>query len=338
MKKDLKALWILLTCALLIGGCGSAELEEANAKLTDENKTLQKEKKDLEKEVETLKAEAETTQTQITTLQTSLDDMTKKVTAQADEVNFYIDTNAVLEQEKTELQEKLNAANETIGQMQASAAAAPAPQPTFTPAPPIAATTPVPPTQTLPTNTVPAAPPPPSFPPTDPAVAAATSVASGFAPAPSTAAPPTTTVPAPAPAVTEISPDNPLVNPTAGQQANLTIALYIVAGGRNIPLPNTEIYITEKQPNVSKWGFHLKDPNISANQLAQIQQSLATSIIHKRVTTDATGNAVIPTIKAGVYWVSCGNPASKNGLQWSVQHILNPGANQLALSNGNILQ
>ena len=329
MKKDFKALWVFLTCALLFGGCGTAELEEANSKLTDENKTLKKDKEDLEKEVETLKAEAETVQTQITTLQTSLDEMTKKVTAQADEVNFYIDTNAVLEQEKTELQEKLNTANEQIAQLQASAAAAP-PAP-LSPTPPVASTTQPPGTPTLPTNTVPAAPPPPSFPPTDPAIAAATSVASEIAP-------PTATAPVAAPATTEISPDNPLVNPVAGMEANLAIALYIVAQGQQYPLANTEIYITEKQPNVTKWGFHLKDKTISANQLAQIQQSLATSIIHKRVTTDEAGNAQIPTLKAGAYWVSCGNPATRNGLQWSVQHILNPGANQLVLSNGNILQ
>lgn len=308
MKKDLPALSILLIFALASLGCGSAELEEEISTLKDDKKALEKEKADLEKDLEAKTTELVTATASAATLQTSIDELTTKLTGANGDVEFFTNQNAELEQQKGEIQEQLDAANTKIADLEQQLATAKTAAPT---------TTTVAAVQPATTAVAPGV--PTSFP-----IAGTTPVAGG------TTAPP--------PASTVISPDNPIVNPDASTQANVAISLFISAGGNNYPLANTEIYITEQQPNITKWGLHLKTPQLSTNELTAIQQSLQSCTIHKKVTTDASGQAHVGMLKAGTYWVSCGNPATPTGLQWSVQHSVNPGDNQLTLSNNNRAQ
>jgi TolA-binding protein len=319
MKKEITALCTFLVTALAFTGCGTAELEEELTKLKDENKSLKKEKDGTAKELETTKADLETAQQQAVTLQESVDDLTRKLTGLNGDIEFFTNQSAELEQEKTDIQGKLDESRAKVAdleqQLEAAKAAASAPPPA---------------------TTVAVSPPPAStFSPETNTLLATAGTPNGGNPVPATQPPVAPAPPPVAPAPTEISPDNPIVNPDASSQATLAINLFISAGGNNYPLANTEIYVTELQPSITKWGLHLKNPSISANELATIQQSLASSTIHKKVITDASGAANISMLKAGTYWVSCANPATPTGLQWSVQHSVSPGANQLVLSNGN---
>lgn len=319
MKKTNPILWLLSLSLLVFAGCGSAELEEANADLKKEVTSLKKEKEDLEKQIETLTADKETAQAEVGSKQTELDELQNKHTALQGDFEFANNQAVELDQQMGELREELIAAKNKILELEQNptVAVSPVGAPPAVPAAPPA---------------IPSAPPPaaPAFEPGLPApapglTAAPTPPASPSAPA----APP----PPPPPALPEgVDPSSPLLS----FDSNLIINLYIVAGGRQIPLKDTTIYVTEKKPNVEQWGYHLKNPSLSANQLQAIDQSLVTSIIHKKEKTNENGMINI-MLKKGTYWVSCASPATQGGLQWSVQQQVNEGQNNITLSNGNRL-
>ena len=338
MKKTKSILWLLSLCSLIFAGCGSAELEEANADLKKEVTSLKKEKGDLEKELETLTADKDTAQAELAAKVTEFDELQRKHTALEGDFEFANNQAVELDQQMNTLREELISAKNKVMEMEqqiTSGAVAAAPVGSVPTAPPSA-----PPA--LPST--PAAPPPgfdPSLPPSPPTVAAAP--LDGTAPLsapptppaiPSTPAAPPPPPPPPPPALPEgVDPNNPLVS----ANSSLAINLYVVSKGRQIPLKDTTIYVTGEKPNVAQWGLHLKNPSISANELQKIEQSLTTSIIHKKEKTDANGMINV-ILKEGTYWVSCASPATANGLQWSVQQQVVAGQNQLVLSNGNILQ
>jgi hypothetical protein len=128
---------------------------------------------------------------------------------------------------------------------------------------------------------------------------------------------------------------NPLTTPTVAAAASLVVSVQLLAGGQTYPLPNCTIYVTQNAPSVSKWGLYLKNPQVSFNQLQEIEASLRAAVIHKKIVTDAQGQANISALEAGTYYISCGNPTSKSGVQWSVRHNLRPGQNVLVLTNNN---
>ncbi len=138
-----------------------------------------------------------------------------------------------------------------------------------------------------------------------------------------------------APPQTANSP-NPLTTPDAGRAADLIIKVQLVAGGKNYPIPNCKLYVTEMKPQISKWGLYLKNPQVSINQLQAIQTSLKQSIIHKMATTNEGGEVTISGLEAGIYFISGAHPVTQNGVQWSKQHILKPGQNVLLLSNNDL--
>jgi outer membrane murein-binding lipoprotein Lpp len=313
MKKEAITPLALLLCVLPFAGCGTAELEEEISTLKEDNKTLKKEKADLETNLETAKTDLDASQTQATTIQTQLDEMATKLTAAQNSENDAINQAADAQIQMQEFRDKFDAANAKVQELEKQLAETKAAMPASNILNSGATAAPQPATS-------------PAFPAQQPEAAAAAQVLTGL---------PGATPPVATPATIPVSPDNPLVNPDASSQSNLDISLFISAGGQNYPLPNTVIFITEQQPRIAKWGLHLKNPSISANELAAIQQSLAASTIHKKVTTDAAGKAMVSMLKAGTYWVSCANPATPTGLQWSVQTTLAPGANQLELTNTN---
>jgi outer membrane murein-binding lipoprotein Lpp len=322
MKKTKTILWLLSLCSLIFAGCGSAELEEANADLKKEVTTLKKEKGDLEKELETLTADKDTAQAELASKVTEIDALQKKYTALEGDFEFANNQAVELDQQMNTIREELISAKNKVMELEqqiSSGAVAVAPVGTVPTAPP--------PAPALPST--PTAPPgfDPSLPPSPPTV---TAPVENTLPVGSPATPPP---PPPAALPDSVDPNNPLVK----SDSSLAISLYLVSKGRQIPLRDTTIYVTAEKPKVAQWGFHLKNPSISANELQAIEQSIRTSIIHKKEKTDANGMVNL-MLKEGIYWVSCASPATVNGLQWSVQQQVVPGQNQLVLSNGNVLQ
>ena len=335
MKKTKITLWLFTLCSLIFAGCGSAELEEENSDLKKELKTLKKDKDDLETQLETLTADKDAAQAELATKQAEVDDIQRKLTGQESDLEFFTNQNAELEQQMGTIREELVAAKNRVLELeQGGASAIAAVSPVGTVPPPVPGIPPAPPAPPLGVDLgIPPAPPAtPGFATTPPVPGIPTSPVPPAPPViPSTpAAPP----PPPPPSVPEgVDPGNSLL----GLNSNLVVNLYLVSQGRQIPLKDTTIYVTEEKPNVAQWGFHLKSPSISANALQTIEQSLTTSIIHKKEKTDENGMVNL-ILKEGTYWVSCASPATSNGLQWSVQQQIVSGQNNLTLSNGNILR
>ena len=128
---------------------------------------------------------------------------------------------------------------------------------------------------------------------------------------------------------------NPLTTPPVAAAASLVVSVQLLAAGQTYPLPNCTLYVTQNAPNVSKWGLYLKNPQVSFNHLQEIEASLREAVIHKKIATDAQGQANISDLEAGTYYISCGHPVSKSGVQWSVRHNLRLGQNVLILTNNN---
>jgi outer membrane murein-binding lipoprotein Lpp len=325
MNKTKTIVWLLALCTLIFAGCGSAELEQEIADLKKEITSLKKEKGDLDKQIETLTADKDTAQAEVAAKQTEVDEIQRKLTALEGDYEFANNQSAELEQTMGTLREELVAAKNRILELEqnpvATVATTAAP-PALPSTPPVAPSFPTE-IPGVPTTTTPSTPPTDFAPPPSPAF-------TGTAPAI-----PTTPAAPPPPPPSDI-PEGIAPSPLLPSGSSLIINLYVVAQGRQIPLKDTTIYVTEQKPNIAQWGFHLKNPSVSANELRAIEQSLTTSIIHKKVKTDANGMVNISTLKEGTYWVSCASPATTNGLQWSVQHLVQKGQNNLTLSNGNL--
>ena len=111
--------------------------------------------------------------------------------------------------------------------------------------------------------------------------------------------------------------------------------MQLAVQGNTYNLPDCEVYITEKRPDVSKWGLYLKNPDVSYNNLQQIRAGLANCVIHKKGKTDANGQVSFKELEAGNYYISTAHSATQRGLQWSVAHQVKPGQNVLILSTNN---
>jgi hypothetical protein len=321
MKINPLPILILFPILLSLGGCNGA-LKEENAALTKKVEDLQKKETDLQKKTDDLQQQVE----KMAPLQTQVDSLTQERDGMKAEQE--INTQNMLENDVKmgEIQNNLIDAKNKIDELvdklaKAEATPTPAPASPASVFPPVAATpTPAP------------ASPASVFPP----------VAATPTPAPANPAsvfPPagTTTNPVIIPTAPPTIPNgvNPLTTPTVAAAASLVVSVQLLAGGQTYPLPNCTIYVTQNAPSVSKWGLYLKNPQVSFNQLQEIEASLRAAVIHKKIVTDAQGQANISDLEAGTYYISCGNPASKSGVQWSVRHNLRPGQNVLVLTNNN---
>jgi len=303
MKINPVHILILFPIFLSLGGCNGA-LKEENAALTKKVENLQKQETDLQKKADDLQQQVEG----LAPLQTQVDSLTQERDGMKAEQE--INTQNMLENDVKmgEIQNNLIDAKNKIDELEdklAKAEATPTPAPA-SPAsvfPPVAATpTPAP-----------------------------ASPASVFPPAGTTTNP--VTIPTAPPTIPNGV--NPLTTPPVAAAASLVVSVQLLAGGQTYPLPNCTIYVTQNAPSVSKWGLYLKNPQVSFNQLQEIEASLRAAVIHKKIVTDAQGQANISDLEAGTYYISCGNPASKSGVQWSVRHNLRPGQNVLVLTNNN---
>jgi hypothetical protein len=279
-------------------------LKEENAALTKKVENLQEQETDLQKKADDLQQQVEG----LAPLQTQIDALTQERDGMKAEQE--INTQNMLENDVKmgEIQNNLIDAKNKIDELEdklAKAEATPTPAPA-SPAsvfPPVAATT----------TPAPASP------------------ASVFPPVGTTANP--VIIPTAPPTIPNGV--NPLTTPTVAAAASLVVSVQLLAGGQTYPLPNCTIYVTQNAPSVSKWGLYLKNPQVSFNQLQEIEASLRAAVIHKKIVTDAQGQANISALEAGTYYISCGNPTSKSGVQWSVRHNLRPGQNVLVLTNNN---
>jgi hypothetical protein len=303
MKINPLPILILFPILLSLGGCNDA-LKEENAALTKKVENLQEQETDLQKKADDLQQQVEG----LAPLQTQIDALTQERDGMKAEQE--INTQNMLENDVKmgEIQNNLIDAKNKIDELEdklAKAEATPTPAPA-SPAsvfPPVAATT----------TPAPASP------------------ASVFPPVGTTANP--VIIPTAPPTIPNGV--NPLTTPTVAAAASLVVSVQLLAGGQTYPLPNCTIYVTQNAPSVSKWGLYLKNPQVSFNQLQEIEASLRAAVIHKKIVTDAQGQANISALEAGTYYISCGNPTSKSGVQWSVRHNLRPGQNVLVLTNNN---
>jgi hypothetical protein len=286
-------------------------LKEENAALTKKVENLQEQETDLQKKADDLQQQVEG----LAPLQTQIDALTQERDGMKAEQE--INTQNMLENDikMGEIQNELIDAKNNIDELVDKLAKAEA-----TPTPVAATPTPAP------------ASPASVFPPVaaTPTPAPA-SPASVFPPVGTTANPVIISTAPP----TIPNGVNPLTTPTVAAAASLVVSVQLLAGGQTYPLPNCTIYVTQNAPSVSKWGLYLKNPQVSFNQLQEIEASLRAAVIHKKIVTDAQGQANISALEAGTYYISCGNPASKSGVQWSVRHNLRPGQNVLVLTNNN---
>jgi hypothetical protein len=310
MKINPLPILILFPILLSLGGCNDA-LKEENAALTKKVENLQEQETDLQKKADDLQQQVEG----LAPLQTQIDALTQERDGMKAEQE--INTQNMLENDikMGEIQNELIDAKNNIDELVDKLAKAEA-----TPTPVAATPTPAP------------ASPASVFPPVaaTPTPAPA-SPASVFPPVGTTANPVIISTAPP----TIPNGVNPLTTPTVAAAASLVVSVQLLAGGQTYPLPNCTIYVTQNAPSVSKWGLYLKNPQVSFNQLQEIEASLRAAVIHKKIVTDAQGQANISDLEAGTYYISCGNPASKSGVQWSVRHNLRPGQNVLVLTNKN---
>jgi hypothetical protein len=309
MKINPVHILILFPILLSLGGCNGA-LKEENATLTRKVADSEQKEADLQKKADDLQQQVEG----LAPLQTQIDTLTQERDGMKAEQE--INTQNMLENDVKmgEIQNELIDAKNEIDRLKEelakAAAVAVAPTPSSVAFPP--ATTP-----TLP-----------------PAATASTTPAS-----PSAVFPPavTTTKLITIPTAPPTIPNgvNPLTIPPIAAAASLIISVQLQSQGQTYPLSNCAVYVTQDAPNVSKWGLYLKNPQVSFNKLQEIEASLRQSVIHKKIETDAQGQASISDLEAGTYYISCGHTASPKGVQWSVRHNLRPGQNVLVLTNNN---
>ena len=327
MKINPVHILIFFPIILSLGGCNGA-LKEENATLTKKVEDLKKKEADLQKKADDLQEQVEG----LAPLQTQIDALTQERDGMKAEQE--INTKNMLENDikmgetQNELIDAKNKIDELVDKL-AKAEATPTPTTATIPAPANPAAV-FPPTAATPTPAP--ANPAAVFPP----------VAATPTPAPATPAtgfPPVaaTTNPVTIPTVPSTIPNgaNPLTTPPTAAASSLVVSVQLLAGGQTYPLPNCTLYVTQNAPNVSKWGLYLKNPQVSFNQLQAIEASLRAAVIHKKIMTDAQGQANISDLEAGTYYISCGHPVTKSGVQWSVPHNLRPGQNVLILTNNN---
>lgn len=312
---------LLLATTLFLCACGTGDLEDQVAKLKGQVKDIEKSEAELKVKNTELQAQIDAP----SPLQEQLDTANQELNGLKAEAEISINTQIENDVKMGELQNELDAAKAQIEVLQtqlASAAAAPPPAIPATPTPP--AGFPTTPTTATPTPT-PVAPTGFPTPPTPTGV-----------PTPTPTAFPTTPTPAtPTPMVIPTTPAPPTATLAPGVTAGLTVSVQLAVQGRTFNLPDCEVYVTEQKPNIDKWGLHLKNPEVSHNNLQAIKASLQSCIIHKMGRTDASGNVSFQQLETGTYYISTANKATARGLQWSVRHQVNPGQNVLILSTSN---
>ena len=300
---------LLFPIILSLGGCNGA-LEEENATLTKKVEELQKNEADLQKKADELTQQVEG----LAPLQTQVEALTQERDGMKAEQE--INTQNMLENDikMGEIQNELIDNKNKIDELEAKLAKAEA--------------TPTPTTATIPAPANPAAVFPPTAATPTPAPANPAAV---FPPAAPTTNP--VTIPTTPPAIPNGF--NPLTTPPVAAAASLVISVQLQAQGQTYPLPSCDVYITQNAPSVSKWGLYLKNPQVSFNNLQEIQASLREAVIHKKIATNAQGQANVSDLESGTYYISCAHPVTASGVQWSVRHNIKPGQNVLVLTNNN---
>ncbi|MBT5380894.1 MAG: hypothetical protein HOK49_15405 [Opitutae bacterium] len=300
---------LLFPIILSLGGCNGA-LEEENATLTKKVEELQKNEADLQKKADELTQQVEG----LAPLQTQVEALTQERDGMKAEQE--INTENMLENDikMGEIQNELIDAKNKIDELEDKLAKAEA------------TTTPT--TATIPAPANPAAVFPPTAATPTPAPANPAAV---FPPAAPTTNP--VTIPTTPPAIPNGF--NPLTTPPVAAAASLVISVQLQAQGQTYPLPSCDVYITQNAPSVSKWGLYLKNPQVSFNNLQEIQASLREAVIHKKIATNAQGQANVSDLESGTYYISCAHPVTASGVQWSVRHNIKPGQNVLVLTNNN---
>ena len=300
---------LLFPIIFSLGGCNGA-LEEENATLTKKVEELQKNEADLQKKADELTQQVEG----LAPLQTQVEALTQERDGMKAEQE--INTENMLENDikMGEIQNELIDAKNKIDELEDKLAKAEA------------TTTPT--TATIPAPANPAAVFPPTAATPTPAPANPAAV---FPPAAPTTNP--VTIPTTPPAIPNGF--NPLTTPPVAAAASLVISVQLQAQGQTYPLPSCDVYITQNAPSVSKWGLYLKNPQVSFNNLQEIQASLREAVIHKKIATNAQGQANVSDLESGTYYMSCSHPVTASGVQWSVRHNIKPGQNVLVLTNNN---
>jgi len=300
---------LLFPIIFSLGGCNGA-LEEENATLTKKVEELQKNEADLQKKADELTQQVEG----LAPLQTQVEALTQERDGMKAEQE--INTENMLENDikMGEIQNELIDAKNKIDELEDKLAKAEA------------TTTPT--TATIPAPANPAAVFPPTAATPTPAPANPAAV---FPPAAPTTNP--VTIPTTPPAIPNGF--NPLTTPPVAAAASLVISVQLQAQGQTYPLPSCDVYITQNAPSVSKWGLYLKNPQVSFNNLQEIQASLREAVIHKKIATNAQGQANVSDLESGTYYISCAHPVTASGVQWSVRHNIKPGQNVLVLTNNN---
>ena len=300
---------LLFPIILSLGGCNGA-LEEENATLKQKVEDLQKKEADLQKKTDELTQQVEG----LAPLQTQVEALTQERDGMKAEQE--INTQNMLENDikMGEIQNELIDAKNKIDELEDKLAKAEA------------TTTPT--TATIPAPANPAAVFPPTAATPTPAPANPAAV---FPPAAPTTNP--VTIPTTPPAIPNGF--NPLTTPPVAAAASLVISVQLQAQGQTYPLPSCDVYITQNAPSVSKWGLYLKNPQVSFNNLQEIQASLREAVIHKKIATNAQGQANVSDLESGTYYISCAHPVTASGVQWSVRHNIKPGQNVLVLTNNN---
>lgn len=300
---------LLFPIIFSLGGCNGA-LEEENATLTKKVEELQKNEADLQKKADELTQQVEG----LAPLQTQVEALTQERDGMKAEQE--INTENMLENDikMGEIQNELIDAKNKIDELEDKLAKAEA------------TTTPT--TATIPAPANPAAVFPPTAATPTPAPANPAAV---FPPAAPTTNP--VTIPTTPPAIPNGF--NPLTTPPVAAAASLVISVQLQAQGQTYPLPSCDVYITQNAPSVSKWGLYLKNQQVSFNKLQEIQASLREAVIHKKIATNAQGQANVSDLESGTYYISCAHPVTASGVQWSVRHNIKPGQNVLVLTNNN---
>ncbi|MEL0118688.1 MAG: hypothetical protein VXB01_07075 [Opitutae bacterium] len=317
-KKIIKPLFVCISFLLI--SCGTEELENANAKLKKQVKDLETaeaqlklKNTDLENQVADMQAQVDAS----ASLQDQLDAANQQLDGMKAEAEIAVNIQVENDVKMGELQNQLDEANSQIETLRNQLASAATSAP-VAPVPVSPATQPIP---TAPVAGFPTTPTPPT-----PAAPIGNPLAISTTPPEPTPTSPVLIPTAPAP---------PAATLVTGVLSDITVSVQLAVQGNTYNLPDCEVYITEKRPDVSKWGLYLKNPDVSYNNLQQIRAGLANCVIHKKGKTDANGQVSFKELEAGNYYVSTAHSATQRGLQWSVAHQVKPGQNVLILSTNN---
>ncbi len=319
MKHEKVLRYLVVCISLFLVSCGTEELENANAKLKKQVKDLETaeaqlklKNTDLENQVADMQAQVDAS----APLQAQLDAANQQLDGMKAEAEIAVNIQVENDVKMGELQNQLDEANSQIealrNQLASAATSAPAAPVPVSPATQPISTAPVAGFPTTPTPPTPAAP-------------------IGNPLAISTTPEPTPT----SPVLIPTAPAPPAATLVTGALSDITVSVQLAVQGNTYNLPDCEVYITEKRPDVSKWGLYLKNPDVSYNNLQQIRAGLANCVIHKKGKTDANGQVSFKELEAGNYYVSTAHSATQRGLQWSVAHQVKPGQNVLILSTNN---